>query len=236
MAALDRALALAEGEHAALGVAEHLDLDVPGRHERALEVERAVAERRLGLARSRRRRRPRAPSGEVTTRMPLPPPPAVAFSSTGKPSSAAAILISARLATPSVPGTSGTPAARISAFARALSPVFSITSAGGPMKTRSLSVAGAHEGRVLGEEAEARVDRLAAGRLGGGDDVRDPEVAVRGRRRADADRLVGHPDVQRLALGRRVDGHRLDAELVQRADHADRDLTPVRDEDAGEHR
>ena len=72
--------------------------------------------------------------------MPLPPPPDVALSSTGKPSSTAAILISARLATPSVPGTSGTPAARISAFARALSPVFSITSAGGPMKTRSLSV------------------------------------------------------------------------------------------------
>ena len=47
--------------------------------------------------------------------------------------------ISASVATPSVPGTSGTPAARISAFARALSPVFSMTSAGGPMKTRSFS-------------------------------------------------------------------------------------------------
>ena len=49
VAPLDRALALAEREHAALAVAEHLDLDVAGRHERPLEVERAVAERRLGL-------------------------------------------------------------------------------------------------------------------------------------------------------------------------------------------
>ena len=72
--------------------------------------------------------------------MPLPPPPAAALSSTG-----IAELLGGRarrppaLATPSVPGTSGTPAARISAFARALSPIRSITSAGGPMKTRSLS-------------------------------------------------------------------------------------------------
>ena len=79
-------------------------------------------------------------ASEVTSRMPRPPPPAAAFSSTGKPSSAAAARASATLvAAPSVPGTSGTPAARISAFACVLSPIRAITSAGGPMKTRSLS-------------------------------------------------------------------------------------------------
>jgi len=52
---------------------------------------------------------------------------------------AAAIRTSARDAPPSVPGTSGTPAAFISALARALSPIRSITSASGPTKTRSLS-------------------------------------------------------------------------------------------------
>jgi hypothetical protein len=57
----------------------------------------------------------------------------------GKPSSSAAALASSTLAVPSVPGTSGTPAARISAFACALSPIRSITSAVGPMKTRSFS-------------------------------------------------------------------------------------------------
>ena len=49
VAALDRALALAEREHAAVLVAEHLDLDVARGHERLLEVERAVRERRLRL-------------------------------------------------------------------------------------------------------------------------------------------------------------------------------------------
>jgi len=71
--------------------------------------------------------------------MPRPPPPAVAFSRTGKPISAAADRTSARLAGPSVPGTSGTDAARISSFAAALSPRRSITSGVGPTKTRSLS-------------------------------------------------------------------------------------------------
>ena len=36
-------------------------------------------------------------------------------------------------------------------------------------------------------------------------------------------------------VGGRVDGDGLDAELVQRADHADGDLAAVRDQDAGEH-
>ena len=53
VAALDRALALAHREHAAVGVAEHLDLDMAGRHECLLEVERAVAERRLRLCAGR---------------------------------------------------------------------------------------------------------------------------------------------------------------------------------------
>ena len=53
VAPLDRALPLAEREHAAVRVAENLDLDVPGRHQGALEVERAVAEGgfRLGARR-----------------------------------------------------------------------------------------------------------------------------------------------------------------------------------------
>ena len=43
------------------------------------------------------------------------------------------------LVPPSGPGTSGTPASRISSFACTLSPIRAITSAPGPMKTRSLS-------------------------------------------------------------------------------------------------
>ncbi len=83
--ALDRALALAERRHAAVGVAEHLDLDVACRRDRLLEVELAVRERGLGLdargrvgglelrpARTRAacpcRRRPRRPSAAPGSR------------------------------------------------------------------------------------------------------------------------------------------------------------------------
>ena len=98
-----------------------------------------------------------------------------------------------------------------------------------PDEDEVVLLARAHERGVLGEEAVAGMDGLAAGRLGGGDHVRDPQVALGRRRRADADRPVGEPDVQRVAVGGRVDGDRLDAELVDRADHPDGDLAAVRD-------
>ena len=47
--ALDRAFALAEREHAALPVGEDLDLDVPGRDDRLLEIESRLAESSLRL-------------------------------------------------------------------------------------------------------------------------------------------------------------------------------------------
>ena len=96
-------------------------------------------------------------------------------------------------------------------------------------------LASAHELCVLGEEAVARVNGVAARGLGGRDDVRDAQVAVHRCRRADADGLIGELDVQRVAVGRRVDGDGLDAELVQRADHADGDLASIRNEHAFEH-
>ena len=61
------------------------------------------------------------------------------------------------------------------------------------------------------------------------------QVALRRRCGADPDRLVGQADVERVGVGRRVHGDRLDAELVDRADHADGDLAPVRYEDTAEH-
>ena len=235
VAALDRALALAAGEDVAVVVAEHLDLDVARRRDHLLDVQRAVPERGLRLGRGALVgvvERRRAPS---TSRMPLPPPPAAAFSSTGKPSSSAAASASSGPAIPSVPGTSGTPAARISAFARALSPIRSITLGRRADEDEVVVLARADEVGVLGDEAVAGMDGLAAGRLGRRDERRDAEVALGGGRRADPHRAVGEPDVQRVLVRGRVDRDRLDAELVQGADHADGDLPPVRYEDAVEH-
>ena len=83
MAALDRALALAERHDAAVGVGEELHLDVPGTLEVALREDGAVAERRLGLAAGRRRALGSSSAAERTTRMPRPPPPAAALTSSG---------------------------------------------------------------------------------------------------------------------------------------------------------
>src|SRR5919108_4758406 len=79
------------------------------------------------------------------------------------------------------------------------------------------------------------MDRLAAGRRRGGDQRRDPEVALVRGRRADADRPVGEPDVERILVGGRVDGYRLHVRLVQRSDHAHGHFTAVRDQHPVEH-
>ena len=88
---------------------------------------------------------------------------------------------------------------------------------------------------VLGEKAVARVDRVGAGDLGGGDQARNVEIRLARRRRADADVVVGEANVERLAIGLGVHGDRLHAELAAGADDAQRDLAAVGDEDFLEH-
>ena len=133
---LDRALALTQREHSALAVAQHLDLDVPRRH----EARSRYSDPSPNAASASALAAPYAASsssGASTRRMPLPPPPAVAFSSTGNRARAAA-RGSLRGSHALVPGTSGRRRHASRPCAR-LVPVFSITSAGGPMKTRSFS-------------------------------------------------------------------------------------------------
>ena len=161
--------------------------------------------------------------------MPFPPPPETAFSRTGKPSSAAATRTSASDAPPSVPGHerhAGLLHLGLGAHLVA-HPLHHVRVR--PDEDEIVVLARPNERRVLGEEAVAGVNRLAAGRLGGCDHVRDPEVALRRRRRADADGAVREPDVQRVAVGGGVDGDRFGAELVDRADHPDGDLAAIRD-------
>ena len=52
------------------------------------------------------------------------------------------------------------------------------------------------------------------------------------RGRADADRVIRELEMVGVPIGRRVDGDRLDAKLVQGTDDPDGDLAPVRDEDS----
>ena len=89
VAALDRALALEEMDHGAVGVPEDLHLDVAGPRHVRLHEDGAVTEGggRFSLGRGNASA---SPSGPSTTRMPRPPPPAEAFTSTGHPRAATA--------------------------------------------------------------------------------------------------------------------------------------------------
>ena len=76
---------------------------------------------------------------------------------------------------------------------------------------------------------------LGARRLAGGDDLVGDEIGLRRRRRADGNGLVGHFDVQRVAVGFGIDGDRADAHLAGGLDHAAGDLAPIGNENFLEH-
>ena len=57
------------------------------------------------------------------------------------------------------------------------------------------------ESLTFGEKAVARMHGLGAGRLAGGDDLVDEQIALRGRWGSDQDGFVGHLDMQRVAIG-----------------------------------
>ena len=88
---------------------------------------------------------------------------------------------------------------------------------------------------VLAEEAVSGMDGLDVRDLGSRDQRRDVEVALGARRLADADRLVSESQMQRIAVRLGVDRNGLDAEVLARAQNAQRDLATIGDEDAREH-
>ena len=87
--------------------------------------------------------------------------------------------------------------------------------------------AGAGEAGVLGEEAVAGMHGVAAGGEGGGDDAADVEVGG-GADAVEGDRVVGLAGVQGARVVARRHRHRRHAELRRRAHDADGDLAPVR--------
>ena len=61
------------------------------------------------------------------------------------------------------------------------------------------------------------------------------EIGLRGLRRADRYGLIGHLDMQRVAVGLGIDRHGLDAEPARGPDDAAGDFAPIGDEKLGEH-
>ena len=133
------------------------------------------------------------------------------------------------------PATAGSPA--FSMASRAADLVAHEADASGP-RADEAQPHGLHdlgELGVLGEEPVAGVDRVRPGQLRGREHRRHVEVALAGGRRADADGLVGEPNVQGVRVGRGVDRNRRDPQLLAGPDDAERDLPAVGDQDLLEH-
>ena len=171
------------------------------------------------------------------TRMPRPPPPAAALISTGiadlvRPAAAPRPRSSI---SPSLPGTTGTPAFLASLRASFLLPSRRMASCGGPMNSMLQSRHTSAKCGVFREEAVAGMDGLHVGDLGGADDAADLEIALGGGGRADADGLVGQVEIGGAAVGLAEDGHDLDAQIAAGADDPQGDLTAIGNQDALKH-
>ena len=93
----------------------------------------------------------------------------------------------------------------------------------------------AGERRAFGQEAVARMHGLSAARLAGGDDVVDHQIALRRRRRPDRDRVIGHLDMERVAVGLGIDRDSLNSHPAGGLDDPAGDLTAIGNQDALEH-
>ena len=124
---------------------------------------------------------------------------------------------------------------RITARACCFTPMARITSGLGPMNLISdVSQTSAKSAFSL-KKAVAGMDGVDVGDLGGADDRGNVEIAARAFGRADADGFVGEAHVQAVAVGFRIDGDGLDAQILAGADDANGDLAAIGDQDFLEH-
>ena len=89
--------------------------------------------------------------------------------------------------------------------------------------------------RILGQKSVAGMHGVGAGDLAGRQDGGNVEVAVLRRGRADADALVGKAHMHGVGVGGGMHGHRRNAELLAGAQHPQRDLAAIGDQDFIEH-
>ena len=192
VAALDRAVALAEVDDVAVLVGQHLDLDVARVGQVALEVDGRVAEELLALARGALERLLELVGLERDAE-------ALAAAAAGRLDGDRVADVLGDLARrprrsrPArwCPGTIGTPASFISSRARVLEPIASIADAGGPMNVMPGVLEALGERGVLGQEAVAGVHGLGAGGLDDLDQLVDVQVGLGGGPGAEQVRLVG---------------------------------------------
>ncbi len=93
----------------------------------------------------------------------------------------------------------------------------------------------ARKGFALGQEPVAGMHGLRAGLAAGVDDFLHHQIAFGGGRRPDQHGLIGHFDMERVAVGLRIDGDRLDPHPAGRLDDPAGDLAAICDQNSFEH-
>ena len=219
----------------AVHVEQELHLDVPRLVEVALEVDAAVAEARLGLARRRAERRLHAGCG-------VDDADALAAAARGRLErdriADALRVLPRRACVGDGIGRAGHDrhAGRLHRAARLDLVAHRLDGLGRrPDPLESGIAYGARERGVLREESVAWMDRLRARLLRRSEDLVGDEVRLRGHVAVERHRHVRHARVQRFRVPVRVDRDGLDVHLARGADDAQGDLAAVGDEDALEH-
>ena len=221
---------------AAFAVAEHLNFDVARPLQIFLEIKRIVAERGLGLGTRRNERR-----GKLAFRRDDPHAAAAAAGRRLEHQRIADVarqIVGFRIGADAAVGAGHDRNAEFlgGAFGRDLVAHQSDMFGAGSDEVQIVLGENLGKPRVLGEKAIAGMHRVGARDLAGGKQSRNIEVAVLGGGRPDADALVCQPHMHRVFIGRRVHGHRGNAELLAGPQHPQRDFPAVGDEDLVEHR
>ena len=234
VSSLDRALALAQVDHVTVLVAEDLDLDVPRLGDVALQIDGAVAERGLRLS-------ARQPERAVELGGRRDEPHALAAAAHRRLDHDRIADRRRRRARILVRGErlDGARHHRHADLASELARRRLVAHRADRRwrwadEDESRFTAGLGECGVLREKAIAGMDRIRARGLRHADELLDREIALGGRRRPDRIRLVGHQDVQRLAID--VGEHRDGGDLLLAAGAEDThgDLAAVGDQNFGE--
>ena len=233
---LQRAVALAEMDGAAAAVAEDLDFDVARLLQVFFQIDRGVAERRLGLV-GRGRQRQHQVFGGLRD---LHAAAAAAGSRFHQHRKADGLRDRHRvvLGTDAAVGTGHHGNAEPLGGLLGLDLVAHQADVLGlrPDEMQIVLAEDFGEAGVFRQKAVAGMHGVGAGDLAGGKQRRDVEVAVLRRRRADADALVGQPHMHGVGVGGGMHRDGGDAEFLARAQDAQCDLAAIGYQDLVEHR
>ena len=235
IAALDRAFALAEIDHVAVLVAEHLDFDVAGIDDEFLDEDAVVAERGFGFGLGEVK-----PFGDFRGRM-RDPHALAAAAGGGLDHHGIADLVGDLHRMLFVLDDAEMARHRRDLGLRGGLLGFDLVAhrgdrAGiGPDEDDAGLCQRARKGLALGQEAVAGMHRLGAGLAAGLDDLVDRQIAFGGGRRPDQNGLVGHFDMERVAVGLGIDRDRLDPHAAGSLDDPAGDLAAIGDQNSFEH-